>query len=103
MYAFLMRLFFFFSLFWYFGRLLKRFLGGMPRRVDPKTTPGGGPANYTVKDPVCGMYLDPHLALRTEVDKAIFHFCSEKCRTQFMSNPGQFGPAAEGKSGSEYR
>jgi len=103
MYAFLMRLLFFLSLFWYLGRLLKRLWGGVPRRMDPRTTAGRGPANFTVKDPVCGMYLDPRLAIRAEIDKGVSHFfCSEKCRNQFMNNPGQFGPAEESKSGSEF-
>lgn len=55
-----------------------------------------------VKDPVCGMYLDPRLAIRDEM-KGTYYFCSEQCRDQFMSNPERFRPAEEGKSGSEFR
>lgn len=104
MYAFLMRLLFFLSLFWALGRLLKKLWGGMPRQANPNAAEPRGQASDTVKDPVCGMYLDPRLAIRAEIERGVFHFfCSEKCRGQFMNNPGQFGPAEESRSGSEFR
>ncbi len=101
MFAFLMRLLFFLSLFIYLGRLLKRLWRGMPgRAADSNPGAASGPANLTVKDPVCGMYLDPRLAIRVQGEKGAFHFCSEQCRDQFMSNPGQFRPEEKTRNAS---
>ncbi len=36
-------------------------------------------ATETVKDPVCGMYLDPRLAIRSGDQ----YFCSEECRRRY--------------------
>ena len=37
----------------------------------------------TVKDPVCGMYMDPRLAIRSGDD----FFCSEDCLHRHTENP----------------
>lgn len=40
----------------------------------------------TVKDPVCGTYVEKSLAIPLEsVGGAIFHFCSEECKTKYLS------------------
>jgi len=48
-------------------------------------------ADTKVKDPVCGMTVDPattpHLA---EHDGQAFHFCSAGCRTRFVADPGKY-------------
>ena len=41
----------------------------------------------TVKDPVCGMYMDPKLAIPLENGKESLYFCSEECRRKFLSAP----------------
>jgi len=41
----------------------------------------------TVKDPVCGMYMDPRLAIRLEFKNGSFYFCSDECRQKFLSKP----------------
>ena len=67
----------------------------------PSTTakPSVAPAtalapDKAVKDPVCGMTVDPGSAkadgLTAEVDGILSFFCSEDCREQFKQNPTQF-------------
>ncbi|WP_257167557.1 heavy metal translocating P-type ATPase [Bradyrhizobium sp. SRS-191] len=49
-----------------------------------------------VKDPVCGMSVDPATAKhRFEHDGQTFHFCSAGCRTKFAGDPAKYlAPAA---------
>jgi Cu+-exporting ATPase len=48
-------------------------------------------APHKVKDPVCGMMVDPHTTKhRTEYEGRIYYFCSAGCRTKFEANPAQF-------------
>ena len=50
----------------------------------------------TVKDPVCGMDVDPAKTAH-HVDHAghVYHFCSAGCRTKFIAEPGKYlHPAA---------
>lgn len=45
----------------------------------------------TVRDPVCGMEVDPHTAKhRAEHDGRPYYFCSEGCRTKFMADPSAY-------------
>ncbi len=37
------------------------------------------------KDPICGMTVDEATVLRAERDGEMFCFCSEHCRTRFLS------------------
>ncbi len=71
--------------------LLRRFLGAMfgePLRR-PRQTPGGkaAPPSHMVKDPVCGMYMDPRLAVEVEDKGGYFYFCSTECRKKFLAEP----------------
>ena len=47
-----------------------------------------------VKDPVCGMEIDPTEAAGTsEYQGQTYYFCSLDCKTQFDKNPQQYvGP-----------
>lgn len=54
-------------------------------------------ATSVIKDPVCGMAVDPATPFHAERDGATFHFCSEHCRTKFSSQ--RTGAAPEDKSG----
>lgn len=50
------------------------------------------PSTYKVKDPVCGMMVDPH---STKGGQAHYHgnhfyFCSMKCKEKFLANPEQY-------------
>jgi Cu+-exporting ATPase len=45
----------------------------------------------TVKDPVCGMQIDPATAAASaEHDGTTYYFCSESCHERFMAAPDQF-------------
>jgi len=43
-----------------------------------------------VKDPVCGMTVDPATAISHARAGTTYYFCSEGCRTKFASHPGQY-------------
>jgi P-type Cu+ transporter len=55
------------------------------------------PAPGTVRDPVCGMSVDPHTAEhRAEYEGRPYYFCSARCREKFLANPAQYlEPRAE--------
>lgn len=43
-----------------------------------------GTGKNMVKDPVCGMYMDPRLAVKHETKTGVFYFCSEECKNKFL-------------------
>jgi Cu+-exporting ATPase len=46
---------------------------------------------HTVKDPVCGMDVDPQKTPhRAAFDGATYFFCSAGCRTKFQTSPGKY-------------
>lgn len=48
-------------------------------------------AGLTVKDPVCGMDVDPEQsAHRTTHDGETYYFCSDGCKTKFEADPGRY-------------
>ena len=52
---------------------------------------GHGQAGPVVRDPVCGMTVDPEAGKPTaEHDGHVFHFCSEGCRGRFVAAPGDY-------------
>ncbi|MBI2166015.1 MAG: YHS domain-containing protein [Chloroflexi bacterium] len=57
-----------------------------------------------VKDPVCGMEVDPGKAAAThDYQSKTYYFCSPSCKSSFVKEPGKYvkGPpaAAGGMSG----
>lgn len=67
-----------------------------------------GEATSLVKDPVCGMDVDPRDDRhRVEFDGSAYYFCSNGCKTKFVENPASYlagppkaptpGPAPEGE------
>jgi Cu+-exporting ATPase len=53
---------------------------------------------HKVKDPVCGMMVDPHSAKhRHEHHGHTYYFCNPKCREKFIAEPGKYlaGEAAK--------
>ena len=45
-----------------------------------------------VKDPVCGMEIDPDDAAASEVhDGVTFYFCSPACHQAFLDDPHRYG------------
>jgi len=79
---FLMRLLAFLGVLWMLRRILGLFLGKTvkPSRPDPGKM---APTN-TVKDPVCGMYMDPRLAVPLQYKGKELFFCSEECRQKYL-------------------
>lgn len=50
-----------------------------------------------VRDPVCGMELDPRQAAVTaEHEGRLYYFCSDACRTKFRQQPAVFADKAPG-------
>ena len=50
-----------------------------------------GRAEHRVKDPVCGMWVDPHTAKhRAEHDGQPYYFCSSGCREKFLAGPARY-------------
>ena len=44
-----------------------------------------------VQDLVCGMSVDPtESTFVVELHGNTYHFCSEQCRSQFLTDPGRF-------------
>jgi uncharacterized protein len=73
-------------------------LSGNRRRPASKQKPSRTEGNM-VKDPVCGMYMDPRLAIKHETGKEIIYFCSEECKDRFLKippekSPGDMSPSA---------
>lgn len=55
----------------------------------------------TVKDPVCGMTVDPAKSPHQNVhDGATYHFCSAGCRHKFAADPGKYLKPAPQPSGA---
>lgn len=50
-----------------------------------------------VRDPVCGMYLDPERAITRAVQGRVFYFCREGCAEEFL---GRTGVGEQGGLGS---
>lgn len=48
--------------------------------------------SYTIKDPVCGMYIDPHIAKggSSTFDARTYYFCNPKCKTKFDADPKKY-------------
>lgn len=45
----------------------------------------------SVKDPVCGMTIDPSRAAgNSEYQGQTYHFCSAGCKRSFDQNPAQY-------------
>ena len=56
----------------------------------------GTEAAAVVKDPVCGMTVDPATSQhRAEHGGQVFHFCSAGCRTKFVADPKRYLQPAE--------
>ena len=65
-----------------------------PHTVRGKPDPeleGTAAASGTVKDPVCGMTVDPaQTAHHADHAGHAYHFCSAGCRTKFIAEPGKY-------------
>jgi uncharacterized protein len=87
MFAFLWRMLLFISALWFVQRLLGSLFGTAKRRPGARDQAAKTQSARMVKDPVCGMYLDPRLALALEQKQGTCYFCSEECRKKYLANP----------------
>src|SRR5882757_8403173 len=55
-----------------------------------KSSDPGPAAEARVRDPVCGMMVDPATALSAEHGGKTYHFCCEGCRDSFASDPEKY-------------
>jgi Cu+-exporting ATPase len=56
-------------------------------------------STQAVKDPVCGMTVDPHTAKhRTEQNGKTYYFCAARCREKFEANPATYLDPAQAKA-----
>ena len=71
------------------GWLIKQFSAAKsrPSKKTQTQSPPPTPATNTVKDPICGMYIDPRLAVRIENKNETLYFCSEQCKKKFLDTP----------------
>jgi YHS domain-containing protein len=86
MFGFFLRILIFVYALWLLRRLIGYVVGERKRRPGsnaPGTRPE--PASHTVKDPICGMYMDPRLAMRVDNGKGSFFFCSNECKEKYLS------------------
>jgi uncharacterized protein len=97
MFSILLRIFLLVFILWLLRRFLAAFMGGS-QKARSNNNSSTSPANYMVKDPVCGMYMDSRLAVRLERRKEEFYFCSEECKSKYLSDSTRegVGPAAAG-------
>jgi YHS domain-containing protein len=79
----LLRILAFLGVLWF----LRKILGLLAKHPAPSRHGEALPGN-TVKDPVCGMYMDPRLAIKLQ-DRAggDLYFCSEECRRRYLTEP----------------
>ena len=53
-------------------------------------------ASFVIRDPVCGMTVDPNAEKPTAEHAAhMYHFCSQGCRTKFVASPESFLTATD--------
>jgi len=45
------------------------------------------PSQGEVKDPICGMTVDPATALRADREGKTYFFCSDRCKQKFLTAP----------------
>ncbi len=53
-----------------------------------------------IKDPVCGMMVDPGAERNETYGGKVYAFCSESCRQKFHADPESYAVAAERRRGS---
>ncbi|RMX07890.1 cadmium-translocating P-type ATPase [Corticibacter populi] len=64
--------------------------------------PAAGPGGQKVKDPVCGMLLDPATARhQLQHDGATWYFCSPACQARFAADPARYMGMATGADTAE--
>jgi YHS domain-containing protein len=85
MFSFFIRALLVISALWLVRRILGMLFGEPRKQAQPRREEKINSSSKMVRDPVCGMYMDPRLALRLEDKKEIFYFCSEECRRKYLA------------------
>ncbi len=70
---------------WIARRVLGMLFGEPRKRPGSEGNQMAGAGNKMVRDPVCGMYLDPRLGVRLEQKKETLYFCSDECRRKYLA------------------
>ncbi|RUU99812.1 heavy metal translocating P-type ATPase [Mesorhizobium sp. M6A.T.Cr.TU.017.01.1.1] len=52
-------------------------------------------ADAVIRDPVCGMTVDPAVGKPTAEHGHLYHFCSERCRSKFAAEPEKYLTATD--------
>jgi YHS domain-containing protein len=79
-----LRILFYLSAVMLLGRFLLAVFTGFQKAKKTTPFPHGHPTAM-VKDPVCGIYLDPNVAFRMDHKKEALYFCSNDCRQKFLA------------------
>ena len=85
MFSFLLRLLLIISALWIVRRFLGMLFGEPQKQAQPRREEMSSPGSKMVRDPVCGMYMDPRLELRLENKQGTFYFCSDECRRKYLA------------------
>jgi Cu(I)/Ag(I) efflux system membrane fusion protein len=78
-----------------------KYLPGNKPSANPGPTGGHAPGEHmkqaAVKDPICGMDVDPNApdAISTKHGGKTYYFCSQNCRKAFEANPAKYVPGKE--------
>jgi YHS domain-containing protein len=59
-------------------------LAPAPAPPAPREPAAAKPASELKKDPVCGAFISPELAVTEMYQGQTMHFCSKKCRDEFL-------------------
>ena len=65
-------------------RLIWKFLAGVAAGVGEQRPHGAKPGVALVRDPVCGVYIEPSRALSARSGQTTHYFCSQECRRSFL-------------------
>ncbi len=75
---------------------------GHDHRAHSHAAPASSDGAFRVKDPVCGMTVDPHATkYQAEHDGHPYYFCSNGCRTKFEADPVRYVDPASPAAKSE--
>ncbi len=84
---FLVRLLMFLAILWLIRRFIAFWTAAAKQKAGKAHDPSPRATSHTVRDPVCGMYMDPRLALRVQDGEEALFFCSDACRQKFLAQP----------------
>jgi YHS domain-containing protein len=83
--GFFLRFFLIILALWFLRRALGFLLGAGRPEDNQQRQPNAGAKGDTVRDPVCGMYMDPRVAVRVDEGRGSFYFCSNECKEKFLA------------------